>query len=118
MNSFKVGQPVTHNKWSDCSAAVVIAVSKSGKRITVQYCTATLLNGPTSGHPEALKVTPGGFAGHTEGRQIWDIQPNPTGATSVFTVRHNGRVKIAGGSATSPGDTLTDGWHHHYDFNF
>ncbi len=113
-----VGMGATIYGYTDHKAATVIAVSKSGKQVTLQEDTATLLNGPTSGAPDALKFSPGGFFGHTSGIQRWETKPNPEGATRKFSLRDGGRwVEV--GQSTRNGTTCTIGERrHHYDFNF
>lgn len=117
----KVGDPVTHRIYTDANAATVIKVSPNGRTVIVRYCEQKLLNGANSGHPEALTFTPGGFCGHTEGNQIWEVKDNPEGGTAKFTLRKVGAFwtwKLAGSRNREPGNTLKPGHHPHYDFNF
>jgi hypothetical protein len=118
---FAVGDAATECIHTDCHAARVIKVSPNGKTVIVRLCNQRLLNGPTSGEPDAMTVTPGGFAGHTEGRQRYEVTDNPDGATRKFTFRstpRGGIWKAAGASTFSPGNTLSPGHHPFYDFNF
>lgn len=110
----KIGDGVTVRGYSDATACTVISVS--GTRAVIQEDTAVLLNGSGSSEPDALKFSPGGFVGHTSGVQRWDVKPNPNGAMVKITRRKDGFWRIAGDSMK--GKTLTEGRHHHYDFNF
>ena len=112
VETFKVGDGATVCGYSDRRAYTVTAVSPSGKTITMQRDTATLLNASGSGEDDALVVTPGGFAAHTEGTQRYSYTPNPTGHTmqarlgnkSLTWKCSHGRVKA--------------GRFEHYDYNF
>lgn len=142
-----VGDAVTHTVYTDSRAGHVVKVSKNGRTVWVQEATQKLLNGINSGEADALTFTPGGFSGHTEGTQRWEVTPNPEGHVQKFTARPiqrrefvrdaatgltkrdaNGRMveelvtewrwKLAGHPTTSPGNTLNRGARPHYDFNF
>lgn len=119
-HTFKVGDKATHTIYTDSRAGYITHVSPNGKTVLFVEAEATLLNGPKSGEPDALGFSPGGFCGHTSGTQRWQIGDKPIeGRKSIkFSLRGNGRWKIAGGSATSPGDVLRPGHSHHYDYNF
>ena len=116
---FKVGDKATHTVHTDSHAGYIVHVSPNGKTVLFARAEATLLNGPNSGEPDALHVSPGGFAGHTSGTQRWKVADKPMeGRRDKFTLRGTGRWKIAGHSTRSPGNTLTAGHYPHYDFNF
>jgi hypothetical protein len=114
----QVGDEVTHIRWTDATAGWVKSVSKSGNTVEVEYAQQTLLNGANSGEPDALKVSPGGFVGHTSGVQRWKIERTENTFTQKFTRRSNGRWLVSGQSMKSPGGDLIAGHHPHYDFNF
>jgi hypothetical protein len=117
-----VGEGATLYGWSDVRAYTVIAVSRSGNRATIQRDSCTLLNGPDSGEPDALRVYTGGFAAHVEGRQRWDIRPNPEGATIEISRRRLKSGEIVwvqvGGSAKGGSRIAFGDRHEHYDYNF
>lgn len=143
----KVGDPVTHTIHTDSRAHDVVKVSKNGRTVWARECNQKLLNGANSGEPDALTFTPGGFSGHTDGVQRWEVTPNPEGHVAKFTARPiqrreyvrdeatgllkrdaagrfvetlvtEWRWKLAGHPTTCPGNTLTRGHRPHYDFNF
>ena len=94
-------------------------MSPNGKTAWLRQDKATLLNGVTSGEPDALKCYPGGFAAHVEGTQRYEYEPNPEGRLYKVTLRGNGKWKQVGIGTKSPGGTVTFGKRHeHYDFNF
>ncbi len=117
-HSFKVGDEATFRVYTDAHAGYIVAVSKSGKRVTFQAGNQKLLNGSGSGEPDALTFTPGGFIGHTEGKQRWSVEADPDGQKTVFTYRGNGVWKQVGHRTGSPGCSLKRGHHPYYDFNF
>lgn len=117
-HQFKVGDPATYILYSDRDAGYIVGVLDKGKRVQFQYANATLLNGAGSDHPDKMTFTPGGFCGHTEGDQIYDIVPNPTAPVVEFSLRKNGAWKLAGHPMNSPGCSLVPGHSHWYDFNF
>lgn len=106
-----VGDGVTIMYFSDQHACTVISVAASGKSFKVRRDRATLLNGPLSGEPDALEVTPGGFCAHTEGKQRYSYEENPEGAEYVMRQRKDGKFHGGGGWAAA-------GRHERYDFNF
>ena len=111
-----VGMGATEYGYSDTYAHTVIAVSKSGKRCTVQRDKATLLNGAMSGEPDALQFYPGGYVGHTSGRQRWEIERDPEGKTMVLSLRKDGKWRELG--YTSGSHFVLGKRVEHYDFNF
>jgi len=113
-----VGMGASWNGYSDRYAGTIVAVSKSGRTITVQEDAAELLNGAKSGEPDALTFHPGGFFGHTAGRQRYSYTRNPKGQTVKFTLRSNGRFVMVKTRAHN-GARLTIGTRNkHHDFNF
>ena len=116
---FKVGDKATHTVHTDSHAGYILHVSPSGKTVLFGRAEAKLLNGANSGEPDALEFSRGGFVGHTSGTQRWEIAAEPMeGYRDKFTLRSDGRWKIAGGGTYTPGNTLNAGHHPHYDFNF
>ena len=122
MSEFKVGDLATYTIWTDAKAGRIVAVSQSGNRVTWQEDKATLLNGVNSGEPDALEFSPGGFVGHTSGRQRWQCEPNPEGRKQDFSRRvlKSGWWvwKGVGERTSSPGGYLSPGQHPYHDFNF
>lgn len=100
--------------WSDRFAATII--SRTDKKIVVRTDDATLLNGPQSGEADALRVYPGGFAGHWEGTQRYAYETCETGSVMTFSLRKNGRWIQQG---TKDGYRLIVGRRSSfYDYNF
>jgi hypothetical protein len=122
-----VGMGATVTLWSDSHAYTVIAVSKSGKQITLQRDKAVLLNGRDSGESDALEFTSGGFLGHVEGRQRYRYERDPNGATikatlRSYTTRWDGKRYYCWrqvGTPTHRGIRVAVGRRaEHYDYNF
>lgn len=115
----KVGDGMTVVIYTDAVACTVEKVSASGRTIWLREDKATLLNGPDSGEPDALTFTPGGFVGHTSGRQRYAYAPDPDGKVWKATWREKrGRYVIVGQPSRSPGLSVREGRSHHYDYNF
>jgi hypothetical protein len=112
----KPGDGATYRIHTDCLACT--AVSATPRRIVVQRDKATLLNGFKSEAPDALSFEPGGFFGHTSGRQRYEYATDPKGEFYTFSLRKNGRWKLSGTSGKQPGSELTEGRNEYYDFNF
>ena len=116
-HNVKVGDGCTIRYYSDRQAATVVEVR--GNRVVVQEDDAKLLNGADSGEDDALKFSPGGFLGHTSGKQRWECTKNPDGTKWEFSLRKSGRWVISGERDTNGATTLNvEGRFHHYDFNF
>ena len=133
-NTYKVGDGATIHRYSDANAFTVIKVTPT--TITLQRDKATLLNGANSGEADALKCTPGGFAGHTEGTQRYSYERDTNGAIEVARLskkpfmrwtkdagKEYAPGKRAYGYVAEPmfkakGQTVTPGRNEHYDFNF
>lgn len=97
----EVGMGATILYWTDRRAATVIAVSASGREITVQYDTA-------------IRTDDNGMSDS----QSYRYEPNPAGATRVFTKRKNGQW-IAKGEPLKGGQRLGLGYRReYYDFSF
>jgi len=116
--TFEVGDGATYRTYTDYSAYTVIEVSCNGKTITLREDKATLLNGFNSGEEDALKFTPGGFAGHVSGAQRYKFEPNPDGRVIKASLRKNGQWVRTGHPTSSPGCRVTKGRRQFYDYNF
>jgi len=79
-----IGMPATIAIGSDCYPATVIAISKSGRRITLQAATAT----PTADY-------------NYTSNQVHTFAPNPNGSLTVCSLRKDGRWRPAGCQANS-----------------
>ena len=108
----EVGQRVNIAGYSDTNPATIIAVSKSGKVVTVRMDTA-----------EKGDWTPnwvaGGFAGTmvNQSQQEWNIFEDPNGYVRKFSLRNSGNwVEV--GNGMWDGARLKQGWAKYYDFNF
>jgi hypothetical protein len=116
LDNAKVGDGATYTIATDSQAGTII--KRTPKTIIWQRDVAKLLNGVDSGEPDALHFSPGGFVGHTSGRQRHEFSPDPDGQRIKFSRRANGAWKVAGHRTTSRGCYLSAGRHEHYDFNF
>lgn len=124
LDSAVVGDGATINCYSDRKACTI--VKRDEKRIWVQRDKATLINGYSSGQPDALKFTAGGFHGHTEGVQRYSYEPDPNGEICCYSRRewYNDYLKkwmvyyIKVGHPKKNGESISAGRHEHYDFNF
>lgn len=109
-----IGMGATYHGYSDSQAHTVVAVSATGRRVTLRRDKATLLNGANSGEADALHFSPGGFCGHTSGTQRWSYAPDPDGATQIASLTGKGwRVGGLSGAPVTMGARM-----EHYDFNF
>lgn len=107
----------TVNFYTDRVAATII--SETPREITVRTDKAKLLNGPESGEPDAMTVTPGGFTAHWSGAQRYEYSTDPFGCEYTFTKRRSGRWVKKGDPDHRGSTTLTVGRRVHYhDFNF
>lgn len=97
----EVGMGATILMWSDRKAATVIAVSKSGKSLTVQY-------------DKAIRTDSYGMSD----AQSYRYERNPEGATAEYTKRKNGQW-VRKGDPVKGGQRLGLGYRdHHYDYSF
>lgn len=97
--TFTVGDGATMCYWSDRRAATVVAVSPSGRQVTVQADRAVRTD--KNGQSEC---------------QTYEYHRNPEGAVYTFTLRKNGRYVRAGDSMR--GTTLAHGRHEYTDPSF
>lgn len=107
---YQVGMGATVCLYTDAYACTII--KRTDKTLTLQRDTATLLNKVNSGEADALKFSPGGFVGHTSGKQRYSYETNPKGETYVA---HWSEKK--GRFVTNIG-RVSPGRNEHYDFNF
>ncbi|CAB4158705.1 hypothetical protein UFOVP711_20 [uncultured Caudovirales phage] len=96
-----VGTAVTLSWWSDSDPGTIIAVSASGKRITVQ-------------EDSAKRVDSNGMSDS----QTWEYERNPEGATWVFSQRKNGRWYPIGQEMHSTPVCHIGSRRKYYDFSF
>lgn len=103
---FAVGDGVTLHYMTDAHAYTVIAVSPSGKTITIQRDKATL---SADFKPD---VSVGGFAGHTNNNrdQSYTYDHDPDG--NIYKARLTKRGWCVSGQRVTPGR------HEFYDYNF
>lgn len=112
VNPFKVGDGVTLTGYSDSYPFTVIRIV-SARCMIIQEDNATLLNGTGSDAPDKLQFSPGGFFGHTSGKQRYTYAPNPKG--HIETVRLTKRGWKATGKH---GKRMSAGRSKYYDYNF
>jgi len=97
----KIGDGATVICWTDRHAATVIAVSKSGKSVSVQRDTARRID--TRGMSDM---------------QEYECTPNPNGCRETFTLRANG-AWVQKGQSMRGGSRLSIGERRPYfDFSF
>ncbi len=113
-----IGGGATMIGWSDRQACTIVEVSKTGRRVTVQRDTATLLNGIKSGAEDALTCHSGGFAAHVSGTQRYSYEANPEARRVSYTLRKNGRFVMVGQPAKGGPELTVNGRREHYDYNF
>lgn len=109
-----VGAGATVYGYSDREAYTVIAVAPGGRRCTLQRDKATLLNGHNSTEADKLTFSPGGFMGHTSGRQRYSYEADPDGEKITATLRKDGTWRVANSKAR----VVMGVRNEHYDFNF
>ncbi len=111
-----VGMGVTVLHYSDSWVYTIVAVSKSGRTITLVRDKATLLNAQNSGEPDALQFSPGGFFGHTSGTQRYSYAPGDAATSQVIkaTLRNDGRWR----ESKTNYSLLLGKREEHYDYNF
>ena len=112
-----VGQGMTESMYSDAHSYTIIAISKSGKQITLQRDKRVLLNGVGSGEADALTFSPGGFVGHTSGIQRWATEPDTEGKVRKAYLNKLGRWRMSGSTGVGCG-FVHPGRNEHYDHNF
>ena len=110
------GDFVTKCHYTDRGVYEVVAVSPSGKTLTVQPAKSTLLNGPKSGEKDALHFSPGGFCGHMSGTQRYAYERLPRDPARFSKVRWSAKRGRYQGKGGHP--SLIPGAFEHYDYNF
>jgi len=128
-HSFSTGDQVTLCGYSDRVSYTVIAATRT--TLTIQQNSRTLLNGLESDESDKLQFTPGGFSGHIEGEQRYEVQVNPNGSIVKAHLKRKPRKVWTEGAATDGGyayvfkpdfrcgsSKVVEGQHDHYDFNF
>jgi len=122
MKTPQIGQGATFHLGSDSYACTIIDVRRNGKEVVIQRDKATLLNGFTSGEPDALVSHPGGLAHHVTGVQRYSYEHDPNGRIWHVSRRVlNDQViwKEVGYPTKSPSAIATfNGRHEYYDYNF
>jgi hypothetical protein len=118
-----LGGAATYTVYTDSHAYTVIKISPNGKTVWLRQDKAVLLNGAGTGAEDALTFNPGGFCGHTSGRQRYAYETDLDGKVIKVSARtlRNGSIvwKACGQPTRSPGGTAYFGARHeHYDFNF
>ena len=103
----KVGQGVTLHGWSDSDPYEIIAVSKTGRQATIREMKATLNRDKST-----LVQTVGGFAAHTSGEQVLDIESDEDGYVRKMNWSNKNQ------RFTSNGKNVSLGAFKHYDYNF
>lgn len=111
----QTGDGVTICWYTDRYACTVF--NRTPRQLTVRRDKATLLNGHGSGEPDALVFSPGGLAGHCEGKQRYSYETDPGGECYYFSLRKNGKWVMTG-CRMQDGTHLTAGRNEFYDFNF
>jgi hypothetical protein len=107
----QVGDGTSVHMFSDSQSFTIVDVLRNGRQIVLQRDSAVRSNQSDD------TFSPGGFAGHTESPkgQLWDITPDPDGAT----VKANWSAKrdrfFVGGPKGRP---VTAGSYERYDYNF
>ena len=96
-----VGTAVTLSWWSDADPGTIIAVSASGKRITVQEDIAKRVD--SNGMSES---------------QTWEYERDPEGRTWVFSQRKNGRWYVIGQEMHSTPVCHIGSRRKYHDFSF
>ena len=103
----KVGQGITLHSYSDTNPWEIIAVSKTGRQATIREMKATLNRDEST-----LVQTVGGFAAHTSGKQVWDIESDEDGYVRKMNWSNKKQVFVSDGKSASLGASK------HYDYNF
>ena len=133
-HTFAIGDGATEIMYSDRKAGTIIAISKNGKKVTFQRDVATRLTKP--------EFIPGGFAGHCTNNDAieYSYAPDPDGYTTTYSLRtlyasggyiitkakydpsnpvHTFRQRwVRVGESARGGQSLSEGRHEHYDYNF
>jgi hypothetical protein len=114
--SFKVGDLVTEQFYTDRTAGRVIEVCRNGKEVVMQEDFATL---DPNFKPN---IIPGGFAGHcvNQNDQTYTYTPDLNGRLSTHTLRTWRGIKVWTRKGDTPNgrNTLSHGQRKFYDYNF
>ena len=116
---FQLGDGVSWGQGTDRVPGTVVRVTP--RAVFVVADDAELLNGTTSGQADALHFAPGGFVGHTSGRQRYQFTGGNGPAVRFSWRKGSQRFQMAGTSSTGSMGTwglLSHGRYKHYDFNF
>jgi len=117
----QVGCGVGMASYSDVYCGTIIKRSKDGKRLKVRMGQAKLINGFDSGEPDALTCDVGGFCGHVEGRQRYEMSDDPNGSVYEFSYRPKSGYFVQKGSKgpfTGGFRLILGGMVHKHDYNF
>ena len=101
------GMKVTVCYHSDRKVFTIVKVSPSGKQITLRECFQKL-----DAEASDLTVPTGGFAAHVSGTQVWRVESDLNG----YVMKANFSTKL--NKFTGEGNTVINGSHPHYDYNF
>ncbi len=117
----KVGDKVSVRQYSDIDPGTVI--ERSGSTATVRLHSFKLLNGPTSGEPDAMTCTPGGFCAHWSGTQRNEVDGASDAGTVKITLRgafgdHENVWRSVGADNKNVYGLVYIGWRPHHDYNF
>lgn len=127
IHTVAAGDQMTLCGYSDRVSYTVISATRT--TLTLQENSRTLLNGVNSNEPDKLTFTAGGFCGHTEGTQRYEVKPNPNGHIIKAHLRRKTRKTWTKGTDgeysyimkpdfRNGASYLIEGQHDHYDFNF
>lgn len=107
-----VGMGATEHGWSQSYAYTIIAVSASGKTITLQRDKTTLLN------KDELEFHPGGFAAHCSNQHVqrYSYERDPEGVVRKATLRKDGVFRMKG--HRNSGRVTINLRREFYDYNF
>lgn len=96
------GMGATILMWTDRHAATIVAVSPSGKQVTIQEDKATRTDN----------------LGMTDSGQNYTYEPNPNAPHRVYTLRKNG-AWVLKGDPINGGQRIAIGHRdHYYDYSF
>jgi len=101
-----IGMTATISYYSDVHCVDIIAVSPSGKTLTLRERMAILVNPP--------KMKAGGFAGVITEKAVWRTEIDPNGEITTAKMRKNGQFKQVGSS----GLVTIGADNYYYDYGF
>jgi hypothetical protein len=115
--------------YSDRVSYTVIKATRT--TLTLQQNSRKLLNGFDSNEPDKLTFTPGGFCGHTDGEQRYEVNPDPNGQIIKAHLKRKPRKVWTEGAGPNGeyaevlkpdfrngSSRLIEGQHDFYDYNF